>query len=350
MSLECLTGLVGLTNLDCPCIEEDRPSDYNVSRSGYFLTDAKYSIPINAAVFAASDCYGGSNIWEVLKEALRSGTVQFETDLLAAIYNGNDSKFSTFSGQIGKLESNSIIGGNRTYQGICIDPKSIKGGSICINSISLGLSCSEAVTVDITNNRGELIHSELINTVGGQFETVALSTPLNLPLYSDDCELKYFVSYQMPDNCSALQNKFKCCGKTPKWEKFLSAKGFDSDTIPASANSNLSYGLSINSTLKCNGMDWICQVNNDGEHATLNVIARAIQLAAIQCLISVVLGSNKINFWTMSNRENLFGKLRKAEKDYHTRIAWLAENLPKDATDCFTCKQSSRFASRRSLF
>lgn len=348
--LDCLTGLVGLTNIDCPCIEDDRPVDYNVSQSGYYLTDPKYSVPLNAAIFSTSDCYGGSNIWQVLQEALRSGIVQFETDLLAAIYKGNTSRFSTFSGNIGKLEANNLIRGNKTYQGICINPKAIKGGLLSINSISLGLSCSESVTVHISNNKGQVLHSELINTTGGQFETVQLSTPLELPLYSDDCDLKYFVYYESPNNCSALQNKFKCCGRVPKWEKFLNAKGFDSDIVPTSANSNLGYGLSVGASLKCDGMDWICKVTNDGEHATLNVIARSIQLAAIQCLISVVLGSNKINFWTMSNRENLFGKLRKAEKDYNTRVMWLAENLPNDITDCFTCNESKRFAQRRSLF
>lgn len=348
--LDCLINIIGLSDIECECIEDDRPEDWNVSKSGFYMTDLEFGVSLKKIVFLEKNCYNGRNIWEILQAAIKSATISFQTDLLSEIYNKKDSAVSAFSGDIGKQKATTTILPSKAFQGICINPKKLKGGCLVISSIAVGLDCSTPVTVNISDNKGQSFGSVLINTVAGQYTRVNLPNPVELPLVSGDCDLKYFIWYQLPSGCSALQNKFRCCSDKWGWEKYIEVGGVDSNTFQnVSPNSNLAWGLCVGSHLSCNALEWLCNIDFK-DYSRNGVIGKAILLKAAAIVNSIISKSDNPNYFTLSNPKVIASDIKENEKRYYEYIEWLAVNVPLEKTDCFTCKESEQKLKRVSIY
>lgn len=336
---DCLRGLLGLTDIDCECYEDDRPTDYNESESGYFITDSEYGIPFNQAIFAAKDCMAdGSNIWQVLEKSRTEAIRDLCNDLQKGIYTLNE-RYKVFSEQIGQLKGSMTSSGGTWVGQIWKPKKSIKGGKLCVSSISLGLTQSAAVEVFIFNksNLTTPINSVIVNTIAGEWVTVPFE--LDLDVSTNDCVNEYYFAYELPAGASYFQNKFKCCGNRPEWQKQIQAHGFyGADLNNIKTNSTYASGLSVHTSFACDGLDWICSLDKIKGFDFKALLGVTLLFKTVSKVLTRIEQQGQINFFTVLDAERLSRKRSSAVKNYKNNISYIVENIPSNLSDCFRCE------------
>lgn len=349
--MKCLEGLVGFTDIDCDCLEECRPPDWNVSESGLFLTDMEYGIPLSPELFLKKDCFCGLDIWQLMRKSVDDATRDLCSDLTRALYEKFDSSLHAFSGKIGKLEHSQAKVTSKKYAFSCLEvKKKVRGGYFAVNEICLGLNCNKEVEIFIINADypDEILHSETVTTVAGKYTAVKFEKEILLPLSDERCStLKYKFYYEIPEGCRPLANKYTCCSDKFGWQRYFKAKGGEADLIKdCDCNSDCAYGLAIGGFLKCNGLEWLCDLGSCEGFAMIDVVARAIQMRAISKLIYALMnGGGEINSFCLLSAERLMGKRKALKSGYAKNIKWICENIPDNMTDCFTCKQNNKIKS-----
>ena len=344
--IDCLETVVGLTEKDCPCLENsDRPADFNQSDSGFFLDDDKYGFPFSQAALNSTDCGAGS-FWEETQKIRRNAIRDFLIDFRAAIYKDYEDRYAAFSGIVGKKEGffNSSVSQN--YSGIILNPKPIKGACLEIKGIELGLSCNGAVNVeiykaDLSTNGVELLHTLPLNASAIGWQTNQLSTPIELPLYDKGCDdLRYLIAFDATV-CKPRQNKFTCCGKTPAWRSYFTGQGFQADDLTNIRSTN-SYasGIRLDARVSCKAMDWVCHMGDINGYNAIEVIALGIVMKARERLVNKTMMGGTINKWTLCSNKDLVGSMKAIMASYHHNIRFLSENLPTEATNCLRCKNN----------
>lgn len=343
MALDCLTGLVGLSDRDCPCFTTDRPATYNASETGYYITDPEYGFPLLEGAFAGANCDEGS-VWDMLDKARTKASRDFEDDLRAALYTERQTRFSVFSGLIGKDISSSTRTLTGTYQGVLITPKCVKGGVLKVIKIGLDIDTSTTVTVKIYSSKdtSSPIVSMPCTTVANKLTFTTLPIPVELPLYDElTSELRYYVVYESP-TFKPRNNKLTCCGRKPGWMQYMNVAGYNADTLLGETGDTFSNGIVLQAHLSCDQVGWVCDMDEVEGYNVKSVIGRAIQMKAAIKIISSVLRSANINIFTMSNRESLYGQKKSLQKAYENQILWMAQNIPASVSDCFQCDKNIR--------
>ena len=343
--------LVGLTDSTCNCfVDGTEPVDYNRSDSGYYLTDYEDGLPLLDEVFSAANC-GDGDVWDILTRGRDQAVVDFKTDLIAAMYQRSESRFQTFSGLIGKNETGSALVTSKLIAGSSVYPYMIKGAYLTVNRIGVALDSSETFDVhiyrrDYDDGEPELLYTDSVTSVAGQMAYTTLVAPRVLPLYVPNFEsLYYYFVYTIPVGAAPLNNKYKCCSKVPLWTQYMKAGGVAVDNFSelGTSSSGYAYGVSLDAYINCDGLDWLYNLDTIGGYEPISVVAKTIQFKGAVKLISAILDSGNINFYTMSDREVLYGKRNHYQKRYQDNILWLASNIPDHVSDCLQCKKSDRF-------
>lgn len=359
--LDCLTNLVGLTDKECDCFTGSKPDGFdaiNESDSGYYLTDEDYGFPMLDSVYSAIDCGDSENIYLVLQRARANAINSIYTDLQAAMLQFWDKAVRPFAGLVGQRKSNATITPTAGVVGQLWKPSPIKDASFVITHIWVGVSQTGSVTLKISSNDPDFTeYTQVVNvTTAGTPQRFALTTPVELPLYSkrvadggccDSCGLRYAVSYVPNAGMKYLNNKFSCCGgHNVEWKQYFTASGFETNSLVeflddcASSCNSYASGLSIEGHLVCDNLQWLCELEELNGKDLQDVLARAIQFKATEFLAQHVLDSASINFWTTLNRESIYGKRNHAKNRFDEYMLWIAENVPVGMTGCYKCKPS----------
>lgn len=359
--LDCLTNLVGLTDKECSCFDDSQPADFdeiNASETGYFLTDEDYGLPLLSAVYSAIDCGDGATVFSVLQKARAAALKSIYTDLQAAMLNFYDRAVRPFYGLIGQRKAN----GSRTVTNQTVGqlwrPNHIKDASFVASGIWLGATQAGSIEIKISSNDPDFDeYTQTVDyTTAGRFQYFALTTAQTLPFYSrntdgagcaSDCGLQYAISYVLPSGAKPLDNVYSCCGnRNTEWKQYMTAGGFETSdlaTLIESCNTTrngYAMGLAVDGYLTCDNLQWLCELEELNGYELRDVLARAIQFSATVYLAQHILDSSNINFWTVLNRESLYGKRNHAKKKFDDYMLWIAENVPPGMTGCYKCKPS----------
>lgn len=359
--LDCLTNLVGLTDKDCECYSSGEPDGFdtiNETETGYYLTDEDYGFPLIDSVYAGIDCGDANNIYSVLQRSRANAINSIYTDLQAAMLQFWDRAVRPFSGLVGQRRSTATVTPSKGVVGQLWKPNPIKGASFVVTHVWVGVSQVGSVTLKISSNDPDFDeYTQAVTiTTAGKPERFALTTPVELPLYSknvigggccNSCGLRYTISYVPTTGMKYLNNKFSCCGgHNTEWKEYFSASGFETDDLneflddcSASCNS-MAAGLSVEGYLACDNLQWLCELEALNGKDLRDVLARAIQFKATEFLAQHVLDSSNINYWTTLNREAIYGKRNHAKKRFDEYMIWIAENVPVGMTGCYKCKPS----------
>jgi len=95
--------------------------------------------------------------------------------------------------------------------------------------------------------------------------------------------------------------------------------------------------------LTCDETDWLCRIENAGGYSVQAVVGAALTMRAASRVISRVLHTDRINYFTTKPKEDLYGRRRYLNAEYINNVQFLAENLPPDIVACFDCKDQSKF-------
>ena len=338
--LDCLIELVGLSDNDCNCHEDDRPSGYNTSESGYYLTDLEDGVQVLDSILAASDCGTGS-IWDTMAKARSLAILDFETDLFAAIYKNHAARFATYSGDIGQRKFSSYLSGkDGQFTGIRVQSRMWRGTKLTISHIAINTDFSGDIAVSIysSNDFTTPLNTYTITGIANSWVNYELPTPVTYDLWDESCdELEYYIVY----DSSAIKpanNKFTCCGRRLNWLQYADLNGISTNDLEQiTTATNQAMGLSLTGSLICDGGEWLCNLDELGDYNAKSVIAKTIQFKGAVKLISAILDSGNVNYYTLLNREALYGKRNHFNKRYYENINWIAENIPSYVTDCYKC-------------
>ena len=348
---DCIKSFVGLSSRDCNCLLPNRPTDYNISRSGYFLDDMKGGVSLKFAGNAV-DC-GDNGVWAALEKARNEGIMSFLTDFIENATRQNTERYKAFKGQIGKDQQTQYVflDQSRPYVGVELRPKSIKGGVFRLKNVSISVSTALPIDVLVYNSLDFGTPLHVLPMLGGV--GVRRSVAVNHDLPTTDEYGKAISYYFVYNRGTAMphDNMFSCgCGgENLVYDEYLHTGGFQvqgiadleqkvtSNTLCATDNYTMS--IIIKGEWHCEGLAFLCGLD-PSDYGYGATVAKAIQLYAVNALITGLSKSNNVNFYTLLNTEVMAHQYNSNAKELREKMTWLAQNIPADGSDCYICKES----------
>ncbi len=344
MALECLETLVGLAPSEIGCFVDPVPDGFATSDSGYFIIDAEFAL----IIAEACEIEG----WTLLEAARAKGTLQFKTDLSAALRQRFGSTISPFSGKIAELKSTATksVSKDRSVLRLRVR-REVKGGKLVLNKAFIGVNTTGTYALSVTSNDPLFTPPAAVNVsaTANQWGTGTSLNLIELPLWSDSCPydyLEYFVSYPL-GAALPLNNKISCgCGsKKEGWAQHIDVSGTNSDSAtPLTGSFNGSaYGLVLDAYMSCGELDWLCELAEWNGDYMQKVVARTLQFAQGVAAIDALVNSYKVNVCTHYNQDEMVSRRNYMAKGYANNIEWIAANVPQGSTGCFTCRPEKKF-------
>lgn len=337
MKVECLDTLVGLSDRTCDCLSGGEPIDYNESESGYYITDVEYGFPLVDSVFANLDC-SQSNVWDELQSVRSEAIRDFQGELLARITATKVSKLPMWKGLIGKTDGNFV--NNPGVVGIQLRPHlRLKDARFVVTAVYTSLQTPGTYSVELTcNNPDFSTITETITQVTQNWERTPLTTPVNLNFYAlNEESLRYNIALNT-NGVKGRNNRAWCCQK-PGWMNYFNWGGFALNEHSTQANycNNTFGGIAVEGYFECNPLSWLCELEELNGYSFRDAVARCIQFKAAYKLISRVLESGRVNYWTVLQPENLVAKRQRLADLYSEYLVWIVSNLPGTISGCFGC-------------
>ena len=321
--LECLDNLVGITQGDCECVDYVAPETIFPF---YLLDDYDYSIPLTS--IAAGQMCGDGGVISIAQQALQTGKNSLVSDfqtLIGEHYKPSSKKFSGPVGQISKASNWKSFKDGKN--GIKVYGRK---GIWYIDNIAVKLSDGQTVTVEIRNDRDELVHSEEILAIAGTLTKKAVD--IQLPMEDEFGVVEYEITYEFTG--TAYDIKFACGCSDDNYRSIR--QWFMLESINGGDKSADSYtaGLMITGKINCSVENVICSVASD--EASKMALSRLLQLYAIRALANKVVMSNKINAFTTLNKQGIELHVRKLEEQINYRLQWIFERTDM-TSQCWEC-------------
>jgi hypothetical protein len=188
---------------------------------------------------------------------------------------------------------------------------------------------AQTVSIEITDNRGNTYNPIEINAIADQLTYVDVE--IKLPLTDDQGSIVYEMKYEYIGEAYAI--KYSCGCTDDNYKRIR--QWFTVGGINGDKEDEYTHGLMVLGAVECDPFQMICSmINRQDTHL---VVARIVQLYAIQNLIGVILNSGSINRFTTLSRELLNAKLKEVQHDLTWRMEWIFDR--SYVTDgCWTCK------------
>lgn len=317
----CLTGLVGMTPNDCPCIDTDEL----IVATNLYIDDLEIGIPLQFPK-ASIDC-GQGDIIDLIDRARLEAETTFITELQSYIQLRNIVSYKAAKDIIGKLMSNTPMDTPVGEVGLYFTSRGIRGGSFTIESITLAMTAGSnpgiARSVYVKDADGVILDTLAVlpNVLTPVNKTYSTENSLSITWFPD-------VNADLP-----LNNKVKCgCGSEVRgYERY-----YDNNWSTSTA----AYGIVLNTYITCDDiLTWLCK--DMGLYLTdgwYRVVAKTYQAYAIRAVIGSILTSSQINRYVLLERETLYGKRNMLTKMIGERLEWLANNIPREYNTCWTCR------------
>lgn len=342
MGTDCLNTLVGLSARQCDCPSGDLPSGANESDSGYFLTDTEYGFPILDAVWANAECGEGS-VWEVLENAHDEAIRDFKSDLLQSFNALREAKQPHWKGLIGKTDGTFVF--SNAFTGVQLRPRlRSRDAAFVVTAVHVGIETAGTYNMYIRSNDYTFqTVSETITAPGGAWHRHELATPVRLPFYVlHEESLRYSIELET-GNSRVRNNKALCCGVRPVWQEYFDWGGLNEAGVDNEKNYCLSYlgGVAVEGYFDCAKLDWICALDELNGLDFKDLVARCIQFKGAIKLMSRVLESGRVNYWTVLAPEAVAEKRKRVQDMYTEYMKWLVTNVPATVSGCWGCLKSN---------
>lgn len=342
MDITCFENIIGLTQADCNC-QTNKPLGYDESKSGYYVDDLEYGIPL-PSIGNAADCGEGS-IWDLMSRARTEAVRDFIADLSIMIAQANQKPFGSYSGPLAnyKESHNSTLNNLKQWAGAKYTPIKYKGSSMRLTELCGFFAATGPVEVFLYSSLDldNPLDSFIIPAVANRKACFSLTTPLDLPLSKNGQRIEYYFVYDStamkPRNL-----KWDCgCGVKPPLYSYMKGGGFSVDDLTelpyVNGVTEHTNGLYPVVQIGCDTTGWLCR---DWDYLTdpfARVMANTVMYYSIMKLAGFILNSNRINFYTLLKRDELFGKRASMRKKIEFNMNYLIDNIPPGASDCIDC-------------
>lgn len=327
---ECLEGLVGLSRTDCECFSS-LPEAVKESSLNLFVDELE-GIDLQV-IENALNC--GDDLGDDFETMYENAVNLFEVDLQVAISETYKQKFKPYIGKAGELKYSKVVS-TSALGGIKLDTNYVDGASIVVKAINLLFNASGTVTLKVYKNDEELEDLEQEIVVASGKTTHTLPTPFNLPIVENGIQNDYFFVYETA-GLQPYDNKTSCgCSGVEQLRgKFLTVRGVTGSDIDNLATNSYAYGISLDLVVSCSIDNLLCEFMV--ENTFMRMAGQALWYKLGVLTIESLFASRQINFDTFSDREYLYGRKSKFDKNYKNIIAWLADNTTINSSNCFVC-------------
>lgn len=350
---DCLDKIIGLSETTCPCFDEGKPEDANESASGIWL-DQLDGFNLKVAD-SASDCGKGS-LWERMERAVRDAKLETKKDILGCIGATYKPRYEIFSGQIGQPDFKSALNLTTDYAGVKVAPAQLRGAYVYLKRIGIIVNASVPVTVEVYSTEGysETQNGKLVasyttpgNVVANQLTWLSLTSVLELPMFSYNCRLDYYVLLKLDGTFQPVDNKIDCgCGGVQRpwlsWLNVSGTKGSDVNNIRSFTNTDKIFnGVILDLEVKCKTEELICNSERPLDFvndAYAKYLAYAVRFRAAAKLYSDLLSTDNIDRQTMMNRDEMKIWMNEWQKNYLACINYLCSLINVGNNDCLVCK------------
>lgn len=342
--MDCFKNIIGLTQTECECFEDDFNEDARLSDSGLFLDEASERFSISA-FNAIAGCDG--DLQSILERSRKDGITEFLYRLSQEIGTIYKPRISPYHGKVGdtKFNANLTSASSNPVNALMVEMKSFHGASVVVDGITPYFNFDlDSFSIDVYKARKS----------GDTFEDIELITTFNIAVSSTihskisipnialetGKDIVYFFAYTLNPGHLPKNNSNRCgCGQSEaNLHKFVHPYGIGGTDVfsfnPANKKPYIN-GLLLNINAQCSIEDMVCENYYNNPLVRVS-IAHAIWYLSGSKLITRLLKSDKINRYTMIDREAMqhdaWGLQKKAEKS----LKWLASSM-KVSSECFIC-------------
>lgn len=205
-----------------------------------------------------------------------------------------------------------------------------------MSTIYLYFANTGSLTLEIYKN-GEKLDDDYDINIDSTSVKFDLPSPLILPITENGVRNEYHFLYA-PGSLQPMNNKTSCgcSGIESNRKKFLTPVGvIGTDIDNLSTNSNFAYGLSLEVVVSCSIDNIICEFMIDTVFERRFAMAQWYKMGVL--IIEALFASREINFDTFTDREYLYGRRSKFDKQYRNLVLWLSENTTINQSNCFVC-------------
>ncbi len=348
--LDCTATLIGITDKDCACLAANRPTGWNVSSSGLYLTDERIAPPLLSSVYNSLDC-GDGDFWPAMTKILKKARQQVEDDLQIALATFKASGLAAFNGTIAKREATNARTVTATKAGVQLRPFKRKDASFVLTAIHTGFDSAATFPVTIESDNPEFTTQTLsVESVAGEWKRNQLLTPVTMPFHSKQMfvdnygnHLKYNVTYTPNTARRPFANTFYCCSYKPSYMNFTEVGGIETKAYKVQSRfcGGSAMGLVLEGYVTCDNLQWVCELTQLGGLQFKPLIAKAIQYQGVIAMIGHILKTENSNIYTAMTGEALTNRAIALSEEYQNDIDWIAQKLPPQYTGCYKCNPSN---------
>lgn len=379
-NIDCYEYAVGLSQTDCACFDDNKPSYFNTSDSELFLDELE---GINLVYPAgAADC-GRGNLWELMQKAHDEGIRSWRNMVMAYISQRAIRRRKYFSGVIG---SDRTDGTGETitkdFAGLTFKTARVRGGKIKLKRIGVFFKTNSDVSVALYDNTSDTpIASYTITPTANQVTWYEIPNGgIELPLAREISGLyQYWLVYQVSTSPTPMKHSITCgCGELSRVNKWESSPSFINLSTPEQqynwldwmvisgttgdaitdrdddwSHENYAHGLLVDAEFICNANEILCVDALDYQNDSLAMAqAYGLRYAQGEKLVDLILSTTAISRVTMLDREALYGKRSHYKKQADEHAQWVAQELTSaerinEINDCFACKAPHGFSQGR---
>lgn len=362
--LDCFKDSVGITNIDCVCDDPARPTDYNVSLSGLYLSQL---LPMQFAK-AANNCNYG-DMWQMSADSIVQGELLVNQQVMQLADANMKKIIAPYRGIVGDINKLDVSDYNvqQTYLYEKLYFRNVRKGKLTIKRIGLHLNQAITTSIGLYDCNANLIQSHSITTVANTVTWITLATPYVIDM-SDINNRCLFIAYDRM-GAKPKADKFHCgCGgggfkydelrpqwnanNAQEWGKFMIAGTGATDNLsmmPNNSTCNAVYnnGMFLDIESDCEFSLCSNATTDYKNNPFYFAIAFLIQRKAAIIQIEKIQLANKIDVYLNDlPAEQIQAMINKWQSEYETTLQYVKDYILTNATqftDCYACFNPTGF-------
>lgn len=343
--IDCLQGLVGVTDADCDCFEQ--PEEWTAATSGLYLGQLLDLNQINAG----EDC-GQDGIYEVGQAAIDEASLGLQNNILQCWSKANKPRRG-FDEYLSQRSATGAITPPGAYAGIAITLRdTVRHGVLHIDGIHTLMGVTGSFNLLVYDN-ADLLYTVPLTSQANTFKANALAPVISIPFKRDGIDKRtIFLIYQYA-GLDPKRNELRCIPCNPSYTKNLNEWGTTQgisgnvlDDRESWSTSNKAYGLIPQIRFECDAVQSICDGGMTiGSDPNVGVISEYIWYMGASKMADKILRSSKINYFTTLPGDELADRRDRYNAEALARLGALCSSQLAIDGGCYTCEKKGGHVS-----
>lgn len=339
-AIECLEGLVGVTEADCDCFPQS--THWEPASSGLYLS----SLLDLKSMESSKDCGEGS-LHDSGSQAINEAILGLQHNLLQCWSKKPNKSLGVFNEYTAQRSYHGAALPSGVYAGHKYTLKNIRHGRMKITGIHTLFTAAgtDNITALIYDN-DELLYTVQLSTNAGSFRSNVFTDPIIIPFRKTGVEHReVYIIYQPSGANLPKTNEFRCtpCERSysnelAKWATSVGVTGNTLEDRCSWSHGKLAYGLVPEIVFDCDGAQSICDGGMEaGRDSNVGVIAEYIWYMGAAKLADKMLKQSALQRYTVLPADELTERRDRYTAEALARLSSLCSTDIPIKGGCFTC-------------